>query len=172
MTHLYLRTSIVKLSHTVSNLIWWDEGTHRVQYSENLEAQIKLEDVAPVRRDVTRLLTIIAHSFPPEDLNFHTQNINHEKTKRIKGRKKEDIKKEKWLKPESSYGQVAALTNNTRVFFSYKIKVALFMLRLAKLFYYFILWTWSPSRADLEQCRFISNWQCLLGSATSYNTSG
>ena len=55
----------------------------RLQYSENLDAQIKLENVAPVRRDVTRLLTIIAHSFPPKDLNFHTQNIIHEKTKRI-----------------------------------------------------------------------------------------
>ena len=58
-----------------------------------MEAQIKLEDVAPVRRDVTRLLTIIAHSYPPEDLNFHTQNIIHEKTKRIKARKEEDKKR-------------------------------------------------------------------------------
>ena len=26
-----------------------------------------------------------------------------------------------------------------------------------------ILWTWSPSRADLKQFRFIGNWKCFFG---------
>ena len=61
-----------------------------------MEAQIKLEDVAPVRRDVTRLLSIIAHSFLPRRSQFPYTKYNSRKDKKIKSRKKEDRKKKDW----------------------------------------------------------------------------